>query len=131
MMTRRTVRGVTVGLAVTALVAGLFAWAVPAEAVERQDRGACSAGARYELEVERENTRLDISFSIDDATPRERWRIRIVDGGEQLARFSRTTDSDGELSTDRFDRRAGSYSSRVVVEATSASGQTCRGALRI
>ena len=66
-----------------------------------------------------------------DAVPRERWTIRITDNGEQLARFARTTDSDGELSTDRFDRRAGGYSARVVVEATSASGQTCRGSVRI
>lgn len=130
MMTRRTVRGVTVGLAVTALVAGLFAWAVPAEAVERQDRGTCSAGARYELEVERERSRLDISFSVDAAMPRERWSVRITNKGQQVARLTRTADSDGEWDIDRVVRDSGS-GARIVVEATSASGQTCRGALRI
>lgn len=131
MMQRRAVRGVTVGILTVGLVVGLVAWAVPAEAVERSDRGSCSAGARYELEVEREGSRLDISFSVDDATPRERWSVRITRDGEAVARLSRSTDADGEFSTDRFDRRAGAYSQRVVVQATSASGEVCRGSLRI
>lgn len=130
MMRRSAVRASTIGIVTGGLIVGMFAWAIPAQAVERQDRGACSAGARYELEVERERTRLDISFSVDDGMPRERWNIRITNKGQQVARLTRTADSNGEWDFDRVLRDNGS-AGRIVVEATSASGQTCRGSLKI
>lgn len=130
MMQRRMVRGITVGVAVTALAGTLLVWAVPAEAVEKRDTGACSAGARYELEVERERSRLDISFSVDRATPRERWQVRITNNGQQVARLTRTADSDGEWDVDRVVRDSGS-GARIVVEARSSGGELCRGSLRI
>jgi hypothetical protein len=130
MMQGKAVRVTAVGIVTAGLVVGMVAWAIPAEAAVREDRGTCSAGARYELEVERERSRLDISFSVDAAMPRERWNVRITNNGQQVARLNRTADSDGEWDFDRVVRDSGS-GARIVVEATSASGQTCRGSVRI
>lgn len=101
----------------------------PAE-VERETMGSCSAGARWDLNLEREFGVIDIDFEIDAATPGEKWTVSITRNGSKVLRVSQVADREGEIDVNHIVRdRAGS--DRIAVSATSASGQTCRGSLRI
>lgn len=101
----------------------------PAE-VERETMGTCSAGARWDLSLEREFGVIDIDFEIDGATPGERWTVVIDRNGKRALRVSQAADVEGEVDVNHIVRdRAGT--DRIAVTATSASGQTCRGSLRI
>jgi len=104
--------------------------AAPAREVERETMGSCSAGARWELNLEREYGVIDIDFEIDAATPGEKWTVSITKNGSTILNVSQTADREGEIDVSRIVRdQAGT--DRFSVTATSASGQTCRGSLRI
>jgi hypothetical protein len=118
-------------LATTGLLAAPAAAAprVLAE-VERETMGTCSAGARWDLNLEREFGVIDIGFEIDGATPGERWTVVVKRNGSQVVKVSRPADAEGEVDVDHIVRdRSGS--DRFTVRATSASDQVCRAALRI
>lgn len=104
--------------------------AAPALEVERETMGTCSAGARWDLNLEREYGVIDIDFEIDAATPGEKWTVSIARNGSKVLRVSQVADPEGEIDVSHIVRdRAGS--DRFSVTATSASGQSCRGSLRI
>ena len=92
--------------------------------------GTCSAGARWDLNLEREFGVIDIDFEIDAATPGEKWTVSITRNGSKVLKVSQVADAEGEIDVNHMVRdRAGS--DRISVTATSASGQSCRGSLRI
>lgn len=98
--------------------------------VERETMGTCSAGARWDLNLEKEFGVIDIDFEIDAATPGERWTVVINRNESRVLRVSQVADVEGEVDVNKIIRdRSGS--DRISVVATSASGQTCRGSLRI
>jgi len=101
----------------------------PAE-IERETMGTCSAGARWDLNLEREYGVIDIDFEIDAATPGEKWTVTINRNGSKVLNVSQEADPEGEIDVNHMVRdRAGSE--RISVTANSASGQACRGSLRI
>lgn len=101
----------------------------PAE-IERETMGTCSAGARWDLNLEREHGVIDIDFEIDAATPGQKWTVSITRNGNRVLRVSQVADREGEIDVSHIVRdRAGT--DRIAVSATSSAGQTCRGSLRI
>ncbi len=111
------------------LAAPAAAAARPAE-IERETMGTCSAGARWDLNLEREYGVIDIDVEIDAATRGERWTVSIAKNGTRVLRVAQTADADGEIDVSHIVRdRAGR--DRISFTATSASGQSCRGSLRI
>lgn len=98
--------------------------------IERETIGTCSAGARWDLNLEREFGVIDIDFEIEAATPGETWTVSITRNGSTVARVSQAADTDGEIDVNKLVRDSAG-SDRISATATSASGQTCRGSLRI
>lgn len=131
---RKTITA-TIAAAAALATAGILA--APASAaparpaqIERETMGTCSAGARWDLSLEREFGVIDIDFEIDAATPGEKWTVKITRNGSKVLRVSQVADAEGEIDVNHIVRdRAGR--DRISVSATSASGQSCRGKLRI
>ena len=120
-----------VALATVGLLTAPAASALPRPAeVERETMGTCSGSARWSLDLEKEFGVIDINFEIDAATPGEKWNVVLERNGSRVLKVSQVADLEGEVDVNHMVRdRAGS--DRISVAATSASGQTCRGSLRI
>lgn len=115
------------------LVAGTtLAFAAPSQAreIERESAGTCSAGARWELNLEREFGVIDIDFDIEGANPGEQWTIRFTKNGNGAGTRRVVAEPDGDVDASHI-VRAARGTNRIGVKATSASGQTCSTTLRI
>jgi hypothetical protein len=117
--------GVTAGLA---LVAAPAAQALPA--FETQKTGTCTAGAWWDLSLEREYGSLEVDFDIERARAGERWTVTLTHNGTAKRSVRVITDYEGDADAQWILRdRAGT--DRITVKATSASGQTCKTSGRI
>lgn len=77
--------------------------ATPAAAVDRS--GRCD-GARFSLDVERDDGRFEVEAEIDDAPRGSRWRIVVKQDGKRFIKTTRVArndddDRDGDISIDR------------------------------
>lgn len=120
---------VSTGLIVSlGLVAAPAAQALPA--LERDKSGTCSAGAWWELSLDREFGVLEVDFDIERARPGESWTFTIKHNGQARKAVRTVADYEGEADAQWFFReRAGR--DKVAVVATSSSGQTCKATGRI
>jgi hypothetical protein len=117
--------GVTAG---AALAAAPSAHALPA--LETQKTGSCTAGAWWDLSLEREYGSLEVDFDIERARAGERWTVTLTHNGATKKAVRVVTDYEGDADAQWILRdRAGT--DRIVVKATSASGQTCKASGRI
>lgn len=117
--------GVTAGLA---LVAAPAAQALPA--FETQKTGTCTAGAWWDLSLEREYGSLEVDFDIERARAGERWTVTLTHNGTAKRSVRVITDYEGDADAQWILRdRAGT--DRITVKATSASGQTCKTSGRL
>lgn len=87
----------------------------------------CSNGSRMETSLERSRGRLEVDVDIERGRPRESWTVKINRGGTRVHTVTRTTDREGDFD---FTRYLSDGTARIVVKATSASGETCRAVLR-
>jgi hypothetical protein len=121
--------------AAAATLLGLIAvagTAVPAAAaeVEREKRGTCSANARWELSLEKEHGRIEVSIEIDTFRSGRAWDVRAWHDGVRFVNVTRTTDREGEIDLDRV-RRDTAGSDTISFRATSSTGEVCTGRLVI
>jgi hypothetical protein len=96
--------------------------------VERH--GACSGAARWELDAEREGTKLEVEFDVDRAAPGRTWQVHLRQDGALIADTARTTDGHGGFELHRLTANTAgpdTFSARAV----SPSGQVCRGAVTL
>lgn len=120
-----TAGGVTAGIA---LLGAPAAHALPA--FEAEKTGTCSAGAWWDLSMEREYGSLEIDFDIERARAGERWTVTLTHNGTTKRAVRVVTDYQGDVDTQWILRdRPGT--DRIVVKATSTSGQTCQALGRI
>lgn len=124
MRTSRALLGVAIALVVAAVIATVT-WLVLTDGGEANDRGSC-AGATYELEAEREDDALEISFELQSAAPGETWAVRIAQGGEILLEGERQTDGDAEIDVDVYAPRDGEP--RFTATATQG-GDVCSASI--
>ena len=115
-------------LVVSSVAVSSPAYAVPM--VEKEESGVCSAGTRWELDIERERQAVYIDFSIERAPARERWTVRIAKNGSSILTTSVVTDRDGEADVSRRIRDT-SAPDTFSVRATSELGEVCRASMRI
>lgn len=115
-------------IAGVALVASPAAQAMPT--FETGKTGTCSAGAWWDLSMEREFGYLEIDMDIERARPGERWTISLTHNGTAKKAVRAFADYEGDVDAQWIlrDRRG---VDRVVVKATSASGQTCTASGRL
>ena len=115
-------------IASTGLAAGIALAAAPAAQalpqVETGKSGMCSAGAWWELSLEREFGTLEVDMDIERARAGERWTFTLTHNGKAKKAVRMVADYEGDVDAQWFLRdRTGV--DRITVKATSASGQTC------
>ena len=121
----RSTRGAAVVAAGAGLVVGLGALTVPASAdVER--RGACSDGkARYDMDVDRDDGRFEVSFEVDSNVRGQRWQIALFQDGRRFFRDTRTTDREGEVEVERDRRNTAGTDSFRARAVNLGNGEVC------
>jgi hypothetical protein len=98
---------------------------------EKEKDGDCSMKSDWELELEKDDGKIEIEFDVDTPRSGQTWRVRVLHNGDLSYKGKRVTDDDGEYEVDRKVRdRAGK--DRIVVRGVNAkTGEVCRGALSI
>ena len=59
-----------------------------------QKRGTCTAASTWEVEVDRDGPRIDLSMDIDTANPGERWVLKVTRNGTQIYSKARVSEQD-------------------------------------
>jgi hypothetical protein len=93
--------------------------------------GTCSMGARWELDVEKEGSYLNVDFEIKTATAGRDWRIVLKHDGNVFFNGVRATEHDGDV---EVERRVNDHSGLDTIAARGTSvknGQVCKGSLSI
>ncbi|WP_020692224.1 hypothetical protein [Aeromicrobium massiliense] len=94
-------RGTAVLLGGTAL-AGAALVAVPATASADLERHGRCAGATYELQVDREGRRYEVSLDAEHARPGSRWVVQLRHDGKRVHHGIVRADREGELELERL-----------------------------
>src|SRR5262245_29733561 len=92
-----------IGSAGVMALASLAAMAVPASAadVERERHGSCTGSSDWELELEKEDGRLEVKVDVDTRRIGRAWRVRIWHDGVRTTNVVRRTDRHGDIEVDR------------------------------
>jgi hypothetical protein len=97
--------------------------------VERS--GSCSGSSNWELKAKPDDGRLEVEFEVDQNKNGVRWHVRLKRNGKKVREGNRVTRApSGSFS---YEKRIGNPAGtdRIVGIATRASGERCRGKLRI
>lgn len=120
----------------TAIASGaLLISSAPANAVEIERSGSCSAGSIWQADLELEYRVFDLGFEIDTKNADETWTFTLKQNGKRVLNESRTAskefdDSYAEVEWDviRPDRKGNdSFNFRAV---NKTSGEICKVTLR-
>ncbi len=101
------------------------------DGIDKEKRGACSGRGDWELELEKEEGRIDVEVDIHGHRAGRQWRVRIYHDGGQVTNVLRTTNSRGRLSVDRTrpdTSGADAFRFRAVDQV---SGEVCTGSMSI
>ena len=93
----------TATLGATTLVAVPLALLTTTSASAVEKSGTCS-GAKFELDVEKDDGVFEVEADIDYAQPGSQWRVVLKHDGRTFYNQVRTADREGDVSVDR-DRR--------------------------
>jgi hypothetical protein len=120
--------------AVLALAALAAASTAPAKSGAREviKRGSCSGSASWKLKAKLDDGRIETEFEVDQNRVGRRWHVVIRQNGvKRFDGIRRTKAPSGSFTVHRLlDNKSGR--DRIVAKATAlATGQTCRGAVRI
>jgi hypothetical protein len=129
-MNRRTKKMTAIG-ATAGLIIGSGILAAPASAeIERSDRGTCRSGAIWDLDVERDDGRLEVDFDVDRARPGDTYRVTVKVNNRTVMTRTLRADRDGDFWFNRSFRDSRGPDT-VSVRAVSPRGDVCRGSVRI
>lgn len=98
--------------------------------MDRDARGRCSDGARWELSLDRELTRIEVDFEIDGPR-RSNWTATISHNGDRVLRQTRQANLRGEVEFTTSVRAPRGTEHVFAVSARNGSGQTCRTTLAL
>lgn len=90
----------TAVLGSTALVAVPLTLLATTSASAVEKSGTCG-GARFELDVEKDDGRFEVEADIDNARPGSQWRVVLRHDGKVVYNQVRTADREGDVSVDR------------------------------
>ena len=121
----RTRTRIAAGVGTAVLAAAVpVALAAPAMA-DVEKRGACSNGARYDFDVDKDDGRYEVSFEVGSNVRGQQWRLVLLHEGNRAFRDVRTTDREGEVDYERNrPDTAGSDTFRARA-VNLGSGETC------
>ena len=92
--------GVLVGSG--ALLAVPVALLVPGAAQADVERNGRCGDGRYELNVDREGGRFEVSGELDHVAPGSRWKIVMKQDGKTFASVTRRADNEGDVDVERM-----------------------------
>lgn len=126
----------TAAVAAPFAVAGLLVAATPATAsaadgVERSKRGVCTNGSTWELELEREHGRIDVSFDADTNRAGKAWKVKVKQNGSVVHKGTYQSQRDGDVEVDRNLRDTAGTDTIIVRAKSKATGEICRAVLKI
>jgi hypothetical protein len=129
-MDRRTSLRIAAPLVAT-LALGALVGSAPVAAADREREGDCSARSDWELELEKDDGRIEFDLDIDTPRSGQRWAIVIKQNGGAFFENTRRTDDDGDIEIDR-DRPDRSGTDRFSFRAVNrVTGEVCAGGLSI
>lgn len=112
-----------------ALVAAVAALVLaPAGLVKRGDvrvAGTCTASSTAKLKLSEEDGRIEVELEVDQNRIGVRWVVTIAQSGMRIARLTRVTKGPSGSFTARVVAPNGPGVDRLVVRATSPSGELC------
>ena len=94
----------TVGTAGLIAITALAVAAPVSADVEREQRGTCEGGSRWELSLEREHGHIDIDLEVDTVQVGRAWKVKLWHEGSRFLTVRRTTDREGEIDISRTRR---------------------------
>ena len=121
-----TLRKSTAVAGITALLAVPTAMVVASPANADIERGGSCAGARYELNVDRERGGFEVDADIEDAAPGSRWRIVLKHDGRTYYNKVRTTDREGDVDVERFRHNTNGRDRLGLRVKNLRTGEVCR-----
>lgn len=109
-----------------ALVAATVVAVAPAQALpmDRDSRGRCSDGSRWELSLDRERNRVEVDFEVDGPR-RANWTATIRHNGTQVHRSTRRADLGGDVEWGVTVSAPRGQQHTFTVNATGPNGATC------
>jgi hypothetical protein len=130
----RALRRIVLTAGALTIVAGAtLATAGPTSAVEveREKHGVCTNNSRWELQLERENGRIEIDLEVDTPKAGKTWTVKLRHDGVLFTKVTRVTDAEGEFEVDRL-RNDHPGEDKIFFKAVNqGSGEACKGSLRI
>lgn len=130
------VRRIAVPAAV-ALALGLASAPAAQAAVAKGDpgvrkSGSCSASSNWELKAKHDNRRIEVEFEVDSNRVGQTWMVRITDNGARIFAGSRRTVGPSGSFTVRLLTADRAGADQIAATArNAATGETCRGVLRV
>ncbi|MET1059741.1 MAG: hypothetical protein ABWX84_09095 [Nocardioides sp.] len=121
-----TLRKSTAALGITALLAVPAALVTASPANADNERGGSCGGARFELNVDRENGGFEIDADVDNAAPGSRWRIVLKHDGKTYYNKVRTTDNEGDVDVERFRKNTAGKDRFGLRVKNVRTGKVCR-----
>jgi hypothetical protein len=100
--TRKTATRAGAAVGTAALLAVPVALLVPASAQADVERNGSCGDGRYELNVDREDGRFEVSGELDGVAPGSRWKVVMKHDGKRFASVTRTADNEGDLDVERM-----------------------------
>jgi hypothetical protein len=112
---------VALGAVLLVLIGG-GAWALTRGDDEAVKTGTCAANS-YELNVEKDDGALEVSYELQSSAPDETWTVVVKQGDTTLLDGERRTDTDAELDLDVIADENGDDT--FTVTATPEAGEPC------
>jgi hypothetical protein len=96
-----------------------------------QRSGSCSGNSNWKLKAEPDDGRLETEFEVDQNRNGVRWTVVLRRNGTKVLETTRTTRAPSGSFEVNARLRNPAGTDRITAVAKRASGETCRGSLRI
>lgn len=127
----RSIKRNMLGIAVAALLSGLFVQGVPAAMAKDGDvirRGNCSGASHWKLKLSPEDSKIEVEFEVDQNRNGHTWLVVMKDNGDRFFKANRTTKAPSGSFSVRALTKDRSGADRVVATAANLrTGEKCKG----
>ena len=125
----------SVGIAITALVAGMAFQMTPAAMAKDGEiirRGDCSGTTNWKLKVAPDDGGLEVEFEVDQNKNGEKWRVVMKDNGDRFFKGVRQTKGpSGSFSVETFTQDMQGTDKIFARAVNLRTSETCAGTIAI
>lgn len=105
------------------------------ERLDRERHEACDPSGRWELDLDREGSRIEVDYEVTSGPAGERWKVEIQHDGVKIfdgSRMTRLDDDDRpDFETDRSVKNHAGTDHFWASARNAVTGAVCRGGLSI